>query len=173
MAARPLVSRRVWLAAGASMAVAFAVVALRTGADAPAPAPVVSAAAAAPGPIADSIPVAAPAPASAGASAALSVAPPATASEEELMDRLRADVDADPRTAVALAEDGERRFPSGRSGDERALLKMRALVHMDQIVVAREAAGRFFEQYPESPYGRLVFKLTGMRPLPPLGPPRR
>ncbi len=32
MAARPLVNRRVWLAAGASMAVAFAAVALRTGA---------------------------------------------------------------------------------------------------------------------------------------------
>jgi hypothetical protein len=49
---------------------------------------------------------------------------------------------------------------------------MRALVHVGQIAVARDAARQFFERHPDSPLGRLVFRLTGMRPLPPLGPPR-
>ncbi len=76
-----------------------------------------------------------------------------------------------PRARVRRLEGG---LGPARGGEdpvphERAFLGMRALVHMDQIVVAREAAARFFERYPQSPYARLVFRLTGMRPLPPIG----
>ena len=94
-----------------------------------------------------------------------------TASEDELMARLRAEVDVDPRAAIALADDGERRFPASHYGDERAFLRMRGLVHLGDIGVARDAARVFYERYPDSPLGRYVFRLTGMRPMPPLGPP--
>lgn len=88
------------------------------------------------------------------------------------MVRLRAVVDASPEAAVALAEEGDRRFPSGPYGDERAFLRMRALVHLDRIGIARDAARQFYERHPDSPLAHSVFRLTGMRPLPPLGPPR-
>jgi hypothetical protein len=87
------------------------------------------------------------------------------------MDRLRADVDERPAAAVALAEQGEARFPAGRYSDERAWLHMRALVHLGDIGRARTVAEAFFERHPDSPLGRSVFRLTGMRPRPPLGPP--
>ncbi|HEX9049856.1 MAG TPA: hypothetical protein VF841_04920, partial [Anaeromyxobacter sp.] len=86
--------------------------------------------------------------------------------------KLRAEVDTQPQAAVALAEDGERRFPSGPYAEERAWLRMRALVHLGEIGIARDAARRFYELYPDSPLARYVFRLTGMRPMPPLGPPR-
>lgn len=88
------------------------------------------------------------------------------------MSELRAEVDARPEAALALAEDGERRFPSGPYAEERAWLKMRALVHLGRIGIARDAASRFFEQHPDSPLARYVFRLTGVRPMPALGPPR-
>lgn len=168
MPRRPVVSRRVLLAAAAAMAIAFALVAVQTGAGAPArsaPSPLAapSAAPAAPAPAA---------PVASAAAAAASVAPPATANEQELMDRLRSEVDSDPRTAIAVADDGERRFPSSRVADERAFLRMRGLVHLGEIGIARDAARQFFERHPDSPLARQVFRLTGMRPLPPLGPPR-
>lgn len=86
------------------------------------------------------------------------------------MERVRAEVDEHPEAALALADEGEARFPGGASSDERAFLKMRALVHLDQIGIARDAAREFFERHPDSPLGRYVFRLTGMRPPPVLGP---
>ena len=86
------------------------------------------------------------------------------------MERVRAEVDARPEVAIALAEEGEVQFPSGRYSDERAYLRMRALVHQGEIAIARDAAREFFERHPDSSLGRLVFRLTGMRPPPVLGP---
>jgi hypothetical protein len=86
------------------------------------------------------------------------------------MERVRAEVDARPEVAIALAQEGEVQFPSGRYSDERAYLRMRALVHQGEIAIARDAAREFFERHPDSSLGRLVFRLTGMRPPPVLGP---
>ncbi|HET8538656.1 MAG TPA: tetratricopeptide repeat protein [Anaeromyxobacter sp.] len=174
MPPRPLVRRRVWIAAAVWVAIAFALVAIGTGDGAPAPAPA-AAPPQPPAPVAASVPLPAPVAASVPPAAVPPAAPTATlrpaASEDELMDRLRADVDANPAAAVALAEEGERRWDAGRYGDERAFLRMRALVHLGDIANARDAARRFYERYPGSPHGRLVFRLTGMRPMPPIGPP--
>jgi len=47
---------------------------------------------------------------------------------------------------------------------------MRALVHEGRITPARDEAVRFFARFPESPLGKAVTRLTGVRPRPKLGP---
>jgi len=96
----------------------------------------------------------------------------APGSEEQLMVRLRQQTDPHPGAALALARLGEARFPSSRFADERAWLKMRALVHLGQIAPARDEAQLFFERFPHSPYGERVYRLTGVHPRPRPGPRR-
>lgn len=157
--------------AAAAFAIAGALLAIRAeggssrAEQAPAVAPAVAQSAAASAPAAQLPAAAAPA-----APAAASRAAGAPATDDELVERERAEVDVHPEAAVALADEGEARFPSGPHADERAFLKMRALVHLGEIGVARAAAAQFFERHPESPLGRDVFRLTGMRPPPVLGP---
>jgi len=86
------------------------------------------------------------------------------------MERLRAAVDADPRAAVELGREGERRFADGAYADERTWLEMRALVHLGDIHGARERAYDFYDRFPESQYGERVFRLTGLHPHPRPGP---
>jgi len=93
-------------------------------------------------------------------------AAPAPSLEEEVTVRLRTEAEEHPDAAVLLADDAEQRFPGGPHAEERAYLKMRALVHLGDIVAARDAATRFFDQHPQSALGRYVFRLTGMRPRP-------
>jgi len=88
------------------------------------------------------------------------------------MERLRRVVDRQPRRALALAREAERRFPRSRVGDERALLKMRALVHLGQIAPARDEAVLFFKRFPGSPLAARVQRLTGAHPRPRPGPAR-
>jgi hypothetical protein len=156
--------------AAAAVAIAGGLLALRAERGPARAAPAVAAApvAAQPAPVPEAVPRAAPAALAAPMAQAPAAARPG--SEEDLMDHVRAEVDARPEVAVALAEDGEVRFPSGRYADERAFLRMRALVHLGEIGVARAAAAEFFERHPDSPLGRYVFRLTGMRPPPVLGP---
>ena len=114
-------------------------------------------------------------PAAPSAPAATRAAPAAprsgNAAEDALMARLREEVDLHPETAIALADEGDVHHPDGSLSDERAFLRMRALVHLGDIGTAREAARVFFERHPDSPLARSVFRLTGMRPMPKLGPP--
>jgi hypothetical protein len=92
--------------------------------------------------------------------------PRAPATEAELMDRLRADVDDDPAAAVALANELEREHPDGRWAEERSYAKMRALVHLGDIAAARDEAEAFFARHPRSALGPDVHHLTGVRPRP-------
>jgi hypothetical protein len=131
----------------------------------PAPQPAAPAPEAQPAPAAPPAPVSAPAAPPPAEQAAPTAAPP-PASEAELMAQLRDAVDADPARAVELAEDGERRFPDARVADERRFLKLRALVHLGDIPRARVEAEEFFEAHPDSPLGRDVYRLTGVRPRP-------
>ena len=82
------------------------------------------------------------------------------------MERLRSTIDADPASALDLALEGERHYPNGSYADERAFLKMRTLVHLQQIAPARVEAEAFFERYPESAWRRQVSRLTGVHPRP-------
>jgi hypothetical protein len=105
-------------------------------------------------------------------------APPATAAppvraadpEEALTEQLRATVDEQPQAALAVADQADAAFPTGRYADERDFLRMRALVSLGEIGKARALAGEFFERHPESPYARSVWRLTGMSPRH-IGPP--
>jgi hypothetical protein len=97
-------------------------------------------------------------------------AEPAPASEEHLMARLRLAVDARPEAALALVQLGETRYATGRFAEERAWLKMRALVHRNEIAAARDEATLFFERHPRSPFGERVYRLTGVHPRPRPGP---
>jgi hypothetical protein len=162
------------IAAGAAVVTAAAFLAFRSERGEARAAPAVSAAPAAAAPAAappPGLPAAAQAaPAVATDTAAQPAPAPASGAEEQLMERVRAEVDEHPEVAIALAEQGEGQFPGGASSDERALLRMRALVHLEQIGIARDAAREFFERHPDSPLGRDVFRLTGMRPPPVMGP---
>jgi hypothetical protein len=99
-------------------------------------------------------------------------APPARPAdpEEAITERLRATVDEQPQAALAVADQADAAFPTGRHADERAFLRMRALVHLGEIGKARTLAGEFLEHHPESPYARSVWRLTGMSPRR-IGPP--
>ncbi|HEY3449422.1 MAG TPA: hypothetical protein VGK67_23915 [Myxococcales bacterium] len=85
-------------------------------------------------------------------------------SDEELTVRLRAVVDASPEEALALAAEAERAFPSSRFADERSFLVMRALVHLNRIGEARNAAAEFHRRFPESAWAEQVGRLTGYQP---------
>jgi hypothetical protein len=110
-------------------------------------------------------PVAAPAQPAPPAAPAAPAATPSPAEDAQIAS-VRAEVDVHPAIAVQLAEEGDRRFPDGRHAPERAYLKMRALVHLDDIVAARDAATAFFERHPNDPFGEYVWRLTGVRPRP-------
>ncbi len=94
------------------------------------------------------------------------VSPPG---EEDLMARLRDEVDTRPALSLELAQEVERRFPGGRYSDERSFLKMRAMVHLGRIAAARDEAAEFFRRSPDSAYAKGVSRLTGMHPRPPTG----
>jgi hypothetical protein len=174
MRARALVrGRRAWIAAFSTLAALSALLAAGAASEGSTATPVAASVPAPPPPpaIEDAAPArSAPPAAAAAAAAAPAPAPPAASTEENLMERLRAAVDGEPTLALAIADQGDAAFPSGPLAEERSYLRMRALVHLGDIGKARTVAGEFFERHPESPYGRFVYRLTGMRPRR-LGPP--
>lgn len=87
-----------------------------------------------------------------------------TATEEQLTASLRALVDERPEEALAVAAEAAKAFPAGRLADERSFLAMRALVHLDRIGAAREAAADFHRRFPDSRWAEQVVRLTGYQP---------
>jgi hypothetical protein len=74
---------------------------------------------------------------------------------------LRADPPAPVVTATEPADE-----PVAASADALALEEMHALVDENRISDARARAERFFQDYPGSPYGERVERLTGVHPRP-------
>jgi hypothetical protein len=90
------------------------------------------------------------------------------ANETELV-RMLADVwQSDPERALALAEQGERRFGESLRAVERRLYEIKALVKLGRIGSARTKAERYLENYPPGPMTDEVERLTGVhrRPQP-------
>jgi hypothetical protein len=83
---------------------------------------------------------------------------------------LRDVVHSDPRRALELIENGERELHRSRFSDERALLKMHALVHLGRIAAARDEAVKLLRRNPGSPLAGRVYRLTGVHPRPRPGP---
>jgi hypothetical protein len=90
--------------------------------------------------------------------------------ESALMERLRQEVKSDPSSAVALADEGEKRFPNSSLREEREAMAIRAFINMQRIGSARGRAIRFLERYPSGPYTNEVAAMTGVH-LTPKGPP--
>jgi hypothetical protein len=81
--------------------------------------------------------------------------------EMENLVRLRA---ADPRQALALAEEGQRRFPSGFYVQEREALAIAALVQLGRRGEAVARARAFVAAYPRSHFVERIRELTGVAP---------
>ncbi len=95
-------------------------------------------------------------------------APPAPSGASQLqmeMDnlvRLRALEPSDPQQALALAEEGRRRFPGGLYAQEREALAISALVHLGRRGEAEARARAFVAAYPRSHLVERIRELTGV-----------
>jgi hypothetical protein len=97
---------------------------------------------------------------------AASPAAPATMDEPSSMAKLRVDVKAAPESALALAEEGERRFGESAAAEERRALAISALINLQRIGSARSRAYEFLRRYPDGPYSANVAAMTGVHPTP-------
>jgi hypothetical protein len=95
-------------------------------------------------------------------------APPAPSGASQLQEemanlaRLRALDGADPQQALALAEEGQRRFPSGLYAQEREALAISALVRLGRRGEAEARARAFVAAYPRSSFVEKIRGLTGV-----------
>ena len=91
-------------------------------------------------------------------------APVASASElqleMDLLGRLRALEPGDPQQALALAEEGRRRFSPGFFGQERETLAISALAKLGRRDEARARARAFLAAYPRSHFVERVRELA-------------
>jgi hypothetical protein len=92
-----------------------------------------------------------------------------TVTEASSVERLRALVTADPRRAVALAAELDRRFSRSALAEERASLVIDALVTLGDIGQARTRSEEFFARFPRGHFGLHVETLTGVHPRPTTG----
>lgn len=70
--------------------------------------------------------------------------------EPELIERARKALAADPRRALTLAQEHQRRFPSGALSVERDVIALEALARTGQAAEARRRALAFEAKYPKS-----------------------
>jgi len=139
-----LVTVAVWRSRAASRA--------RPPAEPPAAAPVPEPAAPAPAPPPPPAPPPVPAPAG---------HPAAVLDESHLMVRLRAIAPHDPAQAIALAREGNRRWPHSAEAPERTSILIHALAAAGRSSEARGEAERMVNQAPDSPWVREVEQFTG------------
>jgi hypothetical protein len=166
----------------ALVAGAAAVVGALRGGSTPAPAVAPSspaASASVPDPLADAPSAASPDPAPAPSPASLSsssplprpaTAPPHASAKSSLqeemedLERLRALERSDPQQALALAEEGRRRFRGGVFGQEREVTAIAALVRLGRRSEAEARARAFVARNPRSPFVERVRTLAGLPP---------
>jgi len=86
--------------------------------------------------------------------------------EPFLLAHLRDAAANDPAHALVLADEYERRFPSGANLDEAVFLRVRALVNLNRPGDMHAEAGRFYERFPDSRFTQQLFQLTGYAPRP-------
>ena len=78
-------------------------------------------------------------------------APPAM-SEPALMAALRDVGGTAPERSIALARDGQRRFPNSADAPERAFIIVQSLVNLRRFHEARDAAREMVRRYPDNPF---------------------
>jgi hypothetical protein len=82
------------------------------------------------------------------------------AAEVAHLARLRAVQDRDPAAALALAEEGSRRFPRGLFAQEREAIAIGALFRVGRAAEASARARAFLAAYPRSSFAERIEKLT-------------
>jgi len=75
---------------------------------------------------------------------------PATWDEPQLIERARKALASDPRRALLLAQEHQRRFPAGALGVERDVIALEALARSVQTAEAKRRALAFEAKYPKS-----------------------
>jgi hypothetical protein len=71
--------------------------------------------------------------------------------ELEMLERAqRSDARADFLAVLSIAAEHERRYPKGRLGEEREVLRLRALIGLKRSGEARRAVRKFHHDYPHS-----------------------
>ena len=88
------------------------------------------------------------------------------ANESELVTTLVALWQSEPERALALAEQGEKRFGESPRAVERRLYEIKALVKLGRIGRARTRAERYLAAYPPGPMTDEVERLTGVHRRP-------
>lgn len=75
---------------------------------------------------------------------------PATWDEPQLIERARKALASDPRRALLLTQEHQRRFPAGALSVEREVIALEALAHSGQSAEAKRRALAFEAKYPKS-----------------------
>jgi hypothetical protein len=84
--------------------------------------------------------------------------------EVALIDRARQAIGGSPATALALAEEHERRFPAGTMTEEREVIRIAALMKLGRVADARGRGDAFLRANPGSAHARRVQALLPPAP---------
>lgn len=82
------------------------------------------------------------------------------------MSRIRDAVKRRPDEALAMLDAADRAHPESPLAEERAALRVDALVNADQVGLARDAAEEFLRRYPDGLLAEHIEMLTGVHPRP-------
>ena len=83
------------------------------------------------------------------------------AEELALLVRIKQRAASDPAAAVALVDEGHRRFPRGSFYQERESIAILALAQLGRTAEARARARLFLDAHPQSPYAERLRGLVG------------
>jgi hypothetical protein len=78
--------------------------------------------------------------------------------------QLRAVARTDAQRALALAQDGARKFPQGFFSQEREAIAIRSLVKLGRLSEARARAEHFLSAYPRAPAAESIRASVGLSP---------
>jgi hypothetical protein len=84
--------------------------------------------------------------------------------EHDALRHLRELAVSDPRHALVLSAELDRRFPNGAFAEERASLVIDALVNLGDIGQARAKSEEYFVRFRNGRFGLHVETLTGVHP---------
>lgn len=77
---------------------------------------------------------------------------------------IRQTVASDPRRALDLITAADHAHPDSPLAEERASLRVDALVNIGQIGQARDAAEAYYDRYPHGSFAAHLEQLTGAHP---------
>ena len=90
---------------------------------------------------------------------------PTNEDEASLMAKLRGAWTTDPTTSIALAREGNRRFPASDDAPERSYLLVRSLVNLGRFEEAKAEAAAMVDTYRDTPYANEVERHLLSNPL--------